>query len=76
MAVTAQSESQRASSNGAARELQSFNPATGERLLTPAEALLERRVAVARASQAEAELAQLRADLARLWRAGMYKRGD
>jgi Uma2 family endonuclease len=46
--------------------LRVFNPATGERLLTPAEALLERRVAEARASQAEAELAQLRAELARL----------
>ena len=46
--------------------LRVFNPATGERLLTPAEALLERRVAEARASQAEAELAQMRAELARL----------
>jgi Uma2 family endonuclease len=39
--------------------LRVFNPATGERLLTPAEALVARRVA-------EAELARLRAELARL----------
>jgi Uma2 family endonuclease len=46
--------------------LRVFNPATGERLLTPAEALMARRVADARAAQAEAELEQLRAELARL----------
>ena len=39
--------------------LRVFNPTTGERLLTPAEALLARRVA-------EAELERLRAELARL----------
>jgi Uma2 family endonuclease len=39
--------------------LRVFNPATGERLLTPAEALAARRTA-------EAELQQLRAELARL----------
>jgi len=46
--------------------LRVFNPTTGERLLTPAEALLARRVADARASRAEAELERLRAELARL----------
>jgi Uma2 family endonuclease len=39
--------------------LRVFNPTTGERLLTPAEALLARRVA-------EAEVERLRAELARL----------
>ena len=39
--------------------LRVFNPATGERLLTPAEALVARRTA-------EAELEQLRAELVRL----------
>jgi Uma2 family endonuclease len=39
--------------------LRVFNPATGERLLTPAEALVAQRIAAA-------ELAQLRAELARL----------
>ncbi|MGH8059479.1 MAG: Uma2 family endonuclease [Candidatus Entotheonellia bacterium] len=42
------------------------NPATGERLLTPAEALAARRTAEARAARAEAELERLRAELARL----------
>ena len=46
--------------------LRVFNPATGERLLTPAEAQVERRIAQARASQAESEMARLRAELARL----------
>jgi hypothetical protein len=46
--------------------LRVFNPMTGERLLTPAEALVARRVADARASRAEAELERLRAELARL----------
>jgi Uma2 family endonuclease len=46
--------------------LRLVNPLTGERLLTPAEALTARRVADARASQAEAELERLRAELARL----------
>jgi Uma2 family endonuclease len=46
--------------------LQLVNPATGERLLTPSEALMARRVADARASQVEAELERLRAELARL----------
>ena len=46
--------------------LRVFNPTTGERLLTPAEALVARRVADARASRAEAELERLRAELARL----------
>ena len=46
--------------------LRLVNPATGERLLTPSEALMARRVADARASQAEAELERLRAELARL----------
>jgi hypothetical protein len=46
--------------------LRLVNPMSGERLLTPAEALIARRVADARASQAEAELGRLRAELARL----------
>lgn len=53
--------------------LRVFNPATGERLLTPAEALLARRteaaarrVEAAARQAAEAELEQLRAELARL----------
>ncbi len=46
--------------------LRVFDPATGEGLLTPAEAQMARRVADARAAQAEAELKQLRAELARL----------
>jgi Uma2 family endonuclease len=46
--------------------LRLVNPATGERLLMPSEALMARRVADARASQAEAELERLRAELARL----------
>lgn len=46
--------------------LRLVNPATGERLLTPSEALMARRVADARASQVEAELERLRAELARL----------
>jgi Uma2 family endonuclease len=44
--------------------LRVFNPTTGERLLTPAEALVARRVADARASRTETELEQLRAELA------------
>ena len=50
------------------------NPATGERLPTPAEALAARganaearRIAEARAARAEAEIERLRAELARLW---------
>jgi Uma2 family endonuclease len=46
--------------------LQLVNPATGERLLTPSEALMARRVADTRASRAEAELERVRAELARL----------
>ncbi|MGH8068895.1 MAG: Uma2 family endonuclease [Candidatus Entotheonellia bacterium] len=46
--------------------LRLVNPVTGERLLTPAEALVARRVADARASRAEAEMERLRAELARL----------
>jgi Uma2 family endonuclease len=46
--------------------LRLVNPVTGERLLTPAEALMARRVADARASRAEAEAERLRAELARL----------
>ena len=46
--------------------LRVFNPTTGERLLTPAEALLARRVADARVSRAEAEVERLRTELARL----------
>jgi Uma2 family endonuclease len=46
--------------------LRVFNPTTGERLLTPAEALVARRVADARAARAEAELERLQAELARL----------
>jgi Uma2 family endonuclease len=48
-----------------AGRLCAVNPATGERLLTPAEAQAARRAAEARVSQAEAELARLRAELAR-----------
>jgi Uma2 family endonuclease len=48
--------------------LRLINPVTGERLLTPAEALMARRVADARASRAEAELERLRAELTRLRR--------
>jgi Uma2 family endonuclease len=49
-----------------AGRLCAVNPATGERLLTPAEAQAARRAAEARVSQAEAELARLRAELERL----------
>jgi Uma2 family endonuclease len=45
--------------------LRVFNPTTGERLLTPAEALVARRVADVRASRAEAEVERLRAELSR-----------
>jgi Uma2 family endonuclease len=45
--------------------LRVVDPATGARLLTPAEAQEARRAAEARAAQAEAEVAQLRAELAR-----------
>jgi Uma2 family endonuclease len=58
-----------------AGRLRVLDPATGERLLTPAEAQAARRAeanarraAEARAAQAEAELDQLRAELARLRR--------
>jgi Putative restriction endonuclease len=46
--------------------LRLVNPTTGERLLTPAEALAAQRVADIRASRAEAELERLQAELARL----------
>ena len=46
--------------------LRVVNPATGERLLTPAEALAARRAAEARAARTEAELERLQAELARL----------
>ena len=46
--------------------LRLVDPATGARLLTPAEAQAARRVAEARAVQAGAELARLQAELARL----------
>ena len=46
------------------------NPATGERLLTPAEAQAARRAEAAARRAAEAELERLRAELARL-RGGM-----
>jgi Uma2 family endonuclease len=46
--------------------LRVVHPATGERLLTPAEAQAARRAAEARAAHAEAELEQVRAELARL----------
>lgn len=46
--------------------LRVINPATGERLLTPAEAQAARHAAQARAAEVEAELEQLRAELARL----------
>jgi hypothetical protein len=46
--------------------LRVVNPATGDRLMTPAEAQEARRVAETRAAQAEAELERLRAELARL----------
>jgi Uma2 family endonuclease len=46
--------------------LRLVNPVTGERLLTPSEALMARRVADTRASRAEAELERVRAELARL----------
>jgi Uma2 family endonuclease len=49
-----------------AGRLRVFNPTTGERLLTPAEALVARRVADARASRAEAEAERLRTELAHL----------
>jgi Uma2 family endonuclease len=46
--------------------LRVLNPATGERLLTPAEALVARRSEAAARRTAEAELERLRAELARL----------
>jgi Uma2 family endonuclease len=46
--------------------LRLVNPTTGERLLTPAEALVARRAADTRASQAEAEAQRLQAELVRL----------
>jgi Uma2 family endonuclease len=46
--------------------LRVFNPTSGERLLTPAEALLARRIAEARVSRAEAEVERLRTEVARL----------
>jgi len=46
--------------------LRVFNPTTGERLLTPAEALVARRTEVAARRTAETELERLRAELARL----------
>jgi Uma2 family endonuclease len=46
--------------------LRILNPATGERLLTPAEALVARRTEAAARRTAEAELERLRAELARL----------
>jgi len=49
-----------------AGRLRVVDPTTGERLLTPAEAQVARRAAEARATQAEVELEQLRAELARL----------
>jgi Uma2 family endonuclease len=42
--------------------LRVFNPATGERLLTPAEALVARRVAMAEAERLRVELARLRGE--------------
>jgi hypothetical protein len=49
-----------------AGRLRVVNPATGERLLTPAEAQTARRQAEVRAARAEAELDRLQAELARL----------
>jgi Uma2 family endonuclease len=46
--------------------LRVFNPTTGERLLTPAGALVAGRVAEARVSRVEAEVERLRAELTRL----------
>lgn len=46
--------------------LRLVDPATGERLLTPAEAQAARRREAGRADSAEAELARLRAELSRL----------
>ena len=46
--------------------LRVFNPATGERLLTPAEALVASRNGIAARRAAEAELQHLRAELAHL----------
>jgi Uma2 family endonuclease len=42
--------------------LRVFNPAAGERLLTPAEALVARRLAEAKVEQLQAELARLRGE--------------
>jgi Uma2 family endonuclease len=49
-----------------AGRLRLVNPATGERLLTPAEAQAGRRASQARAAEVEAEVERLRAELARL----------
>ena len=49
-----------------AGRLRVVNPATGERLLTPAEALAAQRAEAAALQVAEAELERLRAELARL----------
>ena len=46
--------------------LRVVNPVTGERLLTPAEALAARRTEAAARRTAEAELERLRVELARL----------
>jgi len=46
--------------------LRVFNPTTGERLLTPAEALVARRAEAFARHTAEAEVERLRAELARL----------
>ena len=46
--------------------LRVFNPTTGERLLTPAEALVARRTEAAARQAAEAELERLRTDMARI----------
>jgi len=49
-----------------AGRLRVVDPATGERLLTPAELQAARRAAEVRAAEAEAELERLRAELVRL----------
>jgi len=49
-----------------AGRLRVIDPATGERLLTPAEAQAARRAEAAARRAAEAELERLRAELARL----------
>jgi Uma2 family endonuclease len=46
--------------------LRVFNPTTGERLLTPAEALVARRIEASARRAAEAELERLRAEVERL----------